>query len=66
MAEFYVTVHQSEHGYDVSCPTLKGCHSQGETEEEALENIRDAIEAYLAAFREMTREEEVRTVEVAV
>jgi len=30
-------------GYNISCPALPGCHSQGETIEEALENIKDAI-----------------------
>lgn len=30
-------------GYVVSCPAIPGCHSQGETVEEALENIKDAI-----------------------
>jgi antitoxin HicB len=30
-------------GYNVSCPALPGCHSQGETIDEALENIKDAI-----------------------
>jgi len=30
-------------GYNVSCPALPGCHSQGETIEEALANIKDAI-----------------------
>ena len=30
-------------GYNVSCPALLGCHSQGDTIEEALENILDAI-----------------------
>ena len=38
-------------GYVVSCPALPGCHSQGETREEALENIRDAIELVLASFK---------------
>ncbi len=31
-------------GYVVSCPSLPGCFSQGETLEEALENIKEAIE----------------------
>jgi predicted RNase H-like HicB family nuclease len=31
-------------GYNVSCPALPGCHSQGDTIEEALENIKDAIQ----------------------
>ena len=30
-------------GFNVSCPALPGCHSQGDTEEEAIENIKDAI-----------------------
>jgi len=34
-------------GYSVSVPTLPGCYSQGETTEEATQNIREAIELYL-------------------
>ncbi|MFL6207935.1 MAG: type II toxin-antitoxin system HicB family antitoxin [Pyrinomonadaceae bacterium] len=44
---------RSEEGYSVSCPGLPGCWSQGETEEEALENIRDAIQEYLATVDEL-------------
>ncbi len=33
-------------GYVVSCPSLPGCHSQGETIDEALANIREAIDLY--------------------
>ena len=40
-----------EGGFVVSCPSLPGCHSQGETREEALTNIRDAIEGYLASLK---------------
>lgn len=37
-------------GYHVSCPTLKGCHSQGETYHEALINIQDAIRLFLESL----------------
>jgi len=47
-----VVVHKSEYGYDVHCPLLPGCHSQGDTLEEALENIRDAIVTYLQMISE--------------
>ena len=38
-------------GYHVFCPALPGCHSFGETNEEALANIRDAIEGYIASLK---------------
>jgi predicted RNase H-like HicB family nuclease len=53
-------------GFAVSCPGLPGCWSQGATEEEALANIRDAIQDYLDAVKELTRGSDVRQVEVAV
>ena len=34
-------------GFFVSCPALQGCHSQGDTYEEAIENIKDAIKLHL-------------------
>ena len=43
-----VIVEKGEDGYFVaSVPSLKGCWSQGKTREEALANIREAIELYL-------------------
>ena len=38
---------QDEGGYTVYVPTLPGCVSEGETREEALKNIKEAIELYL-------------------
>jgi predicted RNase H-like HicB family nuclease len=62
---FYkVVLQQSEEGYSVSCPALPGCWSQGETESEALENIKDAIEEYLAVLNEQIKDGEIREVEV--
>jgi predicted RNase H-like HicB family nuclease len=37
-------------GYTVEVPTLPGCYSQGDTLEEALTNIREAIEGYIEAL----------------
>lgn len=53
-------------GYVVFCPTLKGCVSQGETEEEALDNIKDAIKTYLESVEDLKRLKKLRTVEVTV
>jgi predicted RNase H-like HicB family nuclease len=39
-------------GYVVHCPAIPGCHSQGESMEEALENIKDAIRGCLEALDE--------------
>jgi predicted RNase H-like HicB family nuclease len=47
--KYRVILVQSEEGYSVSCPALRGCHSQGRTREEALENVRDAIREWLDA-----------------
>jgi predicted RNase H-like HicB family nuclease len=63
---YKVALRRSEEGYSVSCPGLPGCWSQGQTEEEALENIRDAIREYLEAANETIREAEVREIEVSV
>ena len=63
---YKVRIQESEEGFSVSCPGLPGCWSQGETEEEALEHIKDAIQEYLAAVDEMTKDSDVREVEVTV
>lgn len=43
-------------GYVVTCPSIQGCHSQGKTVEEALANIREAIELCLEVMREQGEE----------
>jgi predicted RNase H-like HicB family nuclease len=62
--KYRVKLEKSEEGYAVWCPGLPGCWSQGETEQEALENIKDAIETYLATVEELTRGQMTRLVEV--
>lgn len=44
---YRITLMESEEGWCVSCPALPGCHSQGATREEAIANIREAIQLWL-------------------
>jgi len=64
--KYKVVLQRSEEGVAASVPGLPGCWSQGETEEEALDNIRVAISEYLEAVGDLTSDSEVREVEVAV
>jgi predicted RNase H-like HicB family nuclease len=64
--KYNVALYRSEEGYSVSVPGLPGCCSQGQTEEEALENIAIAIREYLEVAVELAQEAEAREVEVAV
>jgi predicted RNase H-like HicB family nuclease len=63
---YTVVLHRSEEGISVSVPGLPGCWSEGDTEDEALEDIRDAIREYLAARDDLTRGAGTRELEVAV
>ncbi|MEK7677944.1 MAG: type II toxin-antitoxin system HicB family antitoxin [Verrucomicrobiota bacterium] len=45
--QYRIRLIQSEEGWAVSCPALTGCHSQGATREEAVENIKFAIREWL-------------------
>ena len=42
-----VVIEKDEHGFYAWCPELKGCQSQGATLEDAMANIKEAIELYL-------------------
>jgi predicted RNase H-like HicB family nuclease len=64
--KYHVVLHESEEGIAVSVPGLPGCWSQGATEEEAIEAIREAIREYLAVVHEQLAGEDVREIEVAV
>jgi predicted RNase H-like HicB family nuclease len=63
---YTVLLQESEEGFAVSVPGLPGCHSQGETEAEALANIVDAIREYLEGVKQLAEETGVRHVEVEV
>lgn len=68
MSSFKVVLTPCEEGgFVVSCPAILGCHSQGETEEEALANIKDAISGSLEVLNERARaKEKEKLLEVAV
>lgn len=59
-----MVINKTEYGYDAHCPALPGCHSQGGTLEEAIENIKDAIQTYLKMIAEETKDSTVYQVEV--
>ena len=63
--EYLTILHKTEYGYDIHVPALPGCHSQGDTEEEAIENIKDAIISYISAETEEVENPRLREVEVA-
>jgi predicted RNase H-like HicB family nuclease len=62
---YKVALHHSDEGFSVWVPGLPGCVSQGDTEEEALANITDAIREYLAVIAEQLEGAEIREIEVA-
>lgn len=64
--KYKIVLHKTDEGYSVSCPGLPGCRSQGKTEEEAVENIKDAVQEYLAAVYDSVKDTDVREVEIAV
>ncbi len=63
---YRVTVIEHADGVSVSCPALRGCHSQGRTRAEALTNIQEAIREWLAAEADEAKLFKVSEVEVAI
>ena len=64
--KYRIALYKSQEGFTVSVPGLPGCWSQGSTEQEALENIREAIRQYLSVVDEQLKGTDVREVEVTV
>lgn len=59
-----VALHHNEDGISVSVPALPGCWSEGDTVDEALANIQDAIREHIAALEDRVRGTEVREPDV--
>jgi predicted RNase H-like HicB family nuclease len=62
--KYKVSIKKSDEGYSIWVPGLPGCWSQGKTEKEALENIKDAIKLYLDTVKSLNRGTRTRYVEV--
>ncbi|MCL4685596.1 type II toxin-antitoxin system HicB family antitoxin [Myxococcota bacterium] len=62
--KYKIALRESEEGFSVSVPGLPGCWSQGATEQEALQNIQDAIKEYLATVEDLLEGATVREIEV--
>ena len=62
--KYKVNIKETGEGYAIWVPGLPGCWSQGKTEKEALENIKDAIQAYLETVELLSKDKESRYVEV--
>jgi predicted RNase H-like HicB family nuclease len=69
---FSIIIEKDKDGFSVACPELQGCYAQGDTYEEALENIKDAIKLHVedrlvdGEFFPKTESVSLSTVEVAV
>ena len=63
--KYKIALKKTNEGYSVSVPGLPGCWSQGATEQEAVDNIQDAIREYLAVREDLLKGAVVREVEVA-
>lgn len=66
VARCRVAVHESEEGFCVWIPGFPGCVSQGDTEEEALENIAEALRDYLEVMFENMAPSGVKAREIEI
>ena len=64
--KYTVLIQESDEGFAASVPGLPGCHSQGETEAEAVANIRHAIREYLDVVEELAASAGTKQVAVEV
>jgi len=58
--QFPIIIEKDEFGFFAYCPKLQGCYTQGDSYEEALKNIKEAIELHIED-REFEKEEILKT-----
>jgi predicted RNase H-like HicB family nuclease len=63
---YRIQLRETDEGWSVSCPDLQGCHSQGDSKEEALSNIADAIRLWLEVEAEENGIKSIETMEIAL
>ncbi len=63
--KYRVNLKKTDEGFSVWVPGLPGCWSQGKSEENAIENIKDAIVTCLEVIEDLSSDKETRYVEVA-
>jgi len=63
---YRIQLWETDEGWAVSCPDLPGCHSQGETREEALQQITEAIRLWLEVEAEENGIKSIETTEIAL
>jgi len=61
MYQLPVVIEKDEDGYYAYCPALEGCHTQGDTYEEVLINIREAISLYVSTLSPEEKEQILKT-----
>jgi predicted RNase H-like HicB family nuclease len=62
--KYKVSLQETSEGYAVWVPGLPGCWSQGKTEKEAAENIKNALKSYLKTIEELSNDSKSSYVEV--
>ena len=63
---YRIALEKTDEGYSVHVPGLPGCWSQGDTEDEAIANIKEAISEYLSVRDELLRGADIREVDIPV
>ncbi len=64
--KYIVAIKKTKYGYDTHVPALPGCHSQGNTEREAIANTRDAVLTYLDMERKELKNTSFKEIQVVL